>query len=76
VSGSTVGLYNITTLPTARRRGIGFAVTATLVNAALERGATAVVLHASDDGLPVYERLGFETVCEVPQYVWLPPAQD
>jgi GNAT superfamily N-acetyltransferase len=76
VSGSTVGLYNITTLPRARRRGIGYAVTATLVNAAFERGATAVVLHASDDGLPVYERLGFESVCEVPQYVWLPPAQD
>ena len=39
-----------------------------------ERGCTHAVLHASDLGRPVYERLGFVEVCQVPQYVWLPPA--
>lgn len=73
LTGPTVGLYNITTLPSARRRGVGGAVTAALVNAGLERGATQAVLHASEDGFPVYERLGFETVCQVPQFLWLPP---
>jgi GNAT superfamily N-acetyltransferase len=72
VSGDTVGLYNICTLAEARGRGIGYAVTAALMNAGRERGATQSVLHASEDGRPVYERLGFVEVCQVPQFVWLP----
>jgi ribosomal protein S18 acetylase RimI-like enzyme len=73
VTGETAGLYNITTLERARRRGIGYAVTATLMNAARERGAREVILHASEAGYPVYRRLGFEVVCQVPQFVWMPP---
>jgi GNAT superfamily N-acetyltransferase len=72
ISGDTAGLYNITTLERARRRGIGRAVTATLMDAALARGARRAILHASDAGLAVYRRLGFETVCQVPQFLWLP----
>ena len=30
------------------------------------------VLHASESGRPVYERLGFAEVCQVPQLVWMP----
>lgn len=44
----------VATLPTARRRGFGGAVTA----AVLDPGLPAVLL-ASDDGQPVYRRLGF-----------------
>lgn len=28
------------------------------------------VLHASPMGLPLYERLGFRTVCRVEHFVW------
>ena len=72
VTGSTVGLYNITTLPEVRGRGLGYAVTARLMDLGRDRGCTEAVLHASEQGRPVYERLGFGYVCDVPQYVWAP----
>jgi GNAT superfamily N-acetyltransferase len=71
-TGQTAGLYNITTLDSARGRGIGTAVTAALMELARKGGCTEAILHASEDGLPVYQKLGFETVCNVPQYVWVP----
>ncbi|GAA2155558.1 acetyltransferase (GNAT) family protein [Humibacillus xanthopallidus] len=72
VTGRTAGIYNIATVESARRRGIGYAVTATLMNIARERGCTEAVLMASVMGRPTYERLGFVEVCQTPQYVWNP----
>lgn len=72
VHDDVLGAYNIATLEAARGRGIGYAVTAALLTEGHRRGCRHAVLHASEAGLPVYERLGFETVCDVPQYVWLP----
>ena len=71
-TGSTAGIYNIATVGSARRRGLGYAVTATLMNVAQERDCTEAVLMASEMGRPTYERLGFVEVCETPQYVWVP----
>ncbi len=72
LTGSTVGLYNIATLPAFRGRGIGAALTARLMDLGAERGATEAVLHATELGRPVYERLGFVAVCDVPQFFWFP----
>jgi GNAT superfamily N-acetyltransferase len=72
VTGATAGLYNISTLEVWRGRGLGYAVTAALLNLSGEHGCTHAVLHASEMGLPVYERLGFVEVCRVPQFVWVP----
>ena len=74
VTGETAGIYNIATLPEARGRGIGYAVTAWLMEDARRRGCREAILHASSDGFPVYERLGFETVCTLAQMVWVPQA--
>ena len=74
LTGETAGLYNIATLDAFRGRGIGYAVTAALMEHARERGCTQAVLHSSPMGRPVYERLGFEEVCNVPQFLWLPEA--
>ena len=53
----------IGTLPAARRRGIGAAVTGRLVQDALERGAEIVFLSAAGDAVArLYERLGFHRV--------------
>ena len=73
VTGTTLGLYNIATLEELRGRGLGYAVTARLMDLGRERGCTDAVLHATEQGRPVYERLGFTAVCDVPQYVWMPP---
>ncbi len=72
LTGDTLGIYNIATLGSARRRGIGYAVTATVMNLGRERGCTQAVLMASTMGRPTYERLGFVEVCQTPQYVWQP----
>ncbi len=53
------GVYNVATLPTARRRGYGEAMTAHAVRRGAERGALIASLQASDMGRPVYERMGF-----------------
>ena len=72
VTGTTAGIYNIATVAPARRRGIGYAVTATLMNLARARGCTEAVLMASRLGRPTYERIGFVEVCQTPQYLWIP----
>lgn len=72
LDGPTVGLYNIATLTAVRGRGLGHGLTAFLMDLGRERGCTRAVLHSSELGRPVYERLGFVEVCPVPQYVWVP----
>ncbi|MGY2873807.1 GNAT superfamily N-acetyltransferase [Marmoricola sp. URHA0025 HA25] len=73
LTGTTAGLYNIATLEDVRGRGIGYAVTQRLLQLAHAAGAEHAVLHSSESGRPVYERAGFVEVCNVPQYVWMPP---
>lgn len=54
-----------------RRRGIGRAVTLATIHGLFELGAEVIGLQASPMGFPVYQRLGFRTIC---QYrIWLPP---
>ena len=69
----TAGIYNVAVPERHRGRGIGHAVTAALMNVGVAAGCTNAVLHASEIGRPVYERLGFEEVCQTPQWIWLPP---
>jgi len=73
LTGPTAGLYNIATLEDARGRGIGYAVTTDLMQRARHAGAEHAILHATEAGRPVYERAGFEHVCDVPQYLWMAP---
>jgi GNAT superfamily N-acetyltransferase len=75
VGGGAVGLYGVATVPEARGRGIGAAITlAPLVEAAAE-GHRHAVLFSSDMGLPVYRRLGFaEPGVSISRYLWLGPA--
>ena len=61
--GDTTELVGIATLPSARRSGVGAAVTAALVAHALESGLDLVFLSAAgDDVARIYERLGFRRV--------------
>ena len=72
VAGGAAGIYNVTTVESARGRGIGAAMTAAAVRAGRERGMAVATLQASTMGRPVYERLGFRFVCDLVPY--RPPA--
>ncbi|HEX7306542.1 GNAT family N-acetyltransferase [Lentzea sp.] len=59
-AGDVVEIAGIGTLPAARRRGLGGAVTAALARDALDRGAELVFLAAGSAEIArVYERVGF-----------------
>jgi len=56
-------IVGVATLPSARRQGLGAAVTNTLVADAFRRGVMTVLLSAGDDDVArVYERVGFGRV--------------
>ena len=61
----------VSTLPEYRRRGLGALVTQLVTEAAFDAGAELVGLQASPEGLPVYRRLGYETVGD--STIWKPP---
>jgi ribosomal protein S18 acetylase RimI-like enzyme len=61
--GGVTEVVGVATLPSARRRGIGAAVTGALVGHAMASGLDLVFLSAaSDDVARIYERLGFRRV--------------
>ncbi|MFI2239932.1 GNAT family N-acetyltransferase [Streptomyces chrestomyceticus] len=61
--GAVSEVVGVGTLPSARRRGLGLAVTAALVADARERGVRTVFLSANNDDVArIYERLGFRRV--------------
>jgi predicted GNAT family acetyltransferase len=53
----------VATLPAARRRGLGSAVTAALARRALDDGAALVFLSAAEEAVGrIYARLGFRRI--------------
>ena len=67
-TGRTIGVYSIATVPPARRRGYGAAMTARVVADGTLDGCDVAVLQASEMGRPIYERLGFRTVIRYAAY--------
>lgn len=61
-SGSACGVYNVGTLPGARGRGVGRAVTWAVVGAGRAWGCDTIVLQSSVMGLSMYADMGFRTV--------------
>jgi GNAT superfamily N-acetyltransferase len=59
---AVAGVYNVATLDTHRRRGIGEALTWYAIERGAEAGCTMAALQASEMGQPVYERMGFRVV--------------
>jgi predicted GNAT family acetyltransferase len=70
-----VGIYFVATLPPARHRGIGFAVTQKPLLEGREMGYRIGILQASKMGEPVYRQMGFKEYCKVQSYSWLPKTE-
>lgn len=68
-SGDTIGVYNIATVPSARKRGYGAAMTARIAADGAAAGCDVAILQATEMGRPVYERLGYRTVVEYMAYI-------
>ena len=68
VVGDTVAVFNVTTLPDRRRRGLGLAMTWRAIEYGRAHGCTAAALQSSPDGLGVYTAMGFRDVAPVTVY--------
>jgi GNAT superfamily N-acetyltransferase len=61
-SGAVIGVYTVATIPSARRRGYGAAMTSVVLREGAAAGCAVGILQSSTMGYPVYESLGFRTV--------------
>src|SRR5205085_3866831 len=57
--GATVGLWNVATLPEARRHGAATTATLAALDDARTTGASLAVLASTPEALGLYERSGF-----------------
>ena len=69
--GGVAGVYNVATLESARRRGIGAAMTGFPLLEARAAGFRIGTLESSESGYPVYRRLGFQEYCKIARYFWM-----
>jgi ribosomal protein S18 acetylase RimI-like enzyme len=67
------GVYNVGTLPEARRRGVGTALTWAAVESGRRAGLDCVVLQSSEMALSMYQAMGFRTV--VPYVIFREPVK-
>ncbi len=70
LAAGVAGIYDVATLPSSRGQGIGSAATRVPLLEARGEGYRVGILQSSPKGLPVYERMGFRTVCQMEHYFW------
>lgn len=58
-------IVNVYVNPMCRRRGVGETLMRALLDDLASRGVRRIVLHATDDGRRLYERLGFMATNEM-----------
>ncbi|MCE6995101.1 GNAT family N-acetyltransferase [Saccharothrix sp. S26] len=74
LAAGVAAVHYVVTRPEHRRLGLGTAMTATVLDEAVDAGRRVAVLTASPSGTGIYRRLGFRECCLVRTYEWGPPA--
>jgi hypothetical protein len=72
LAAGVAGIFAVTTIAAARRRGIGATVTMAPLLDARARGYAVGVLQASEMGYPVYAQMGFSEQFRYHTYRWGP----
>lgn len=57
---NVAGIYYVATRPEQRKKGFGTAMMCHLLKRAKQKGYFIATLQASEDGIPLYEKLGFQ----------------
>ena len=70
LGGGVAGIYNVATIPEARRQGIGSALTLAPLLDAQSWGYRIGILQSTAMGLNLYRRLGFKEYCTFRAYFW------
>jgi GNAT superfamily N-acetyltransferase len=65
-------LHTVGTLPEARHKGIGTAMTLAALREARREGYRVAILTASPYGERIYRRIGFREYCRISKYSWRP----
>jgi hypothetical protein len=73
-AAGVAGIYEVSTIPSARDQGIGAAIAQAPMLDARAMGYHIAVLQASTRGEPVYRSLGFNSYCTLDAYCWRPLA--
>jgi len=68
MTSGVAGLFCVGTIPEARRKGIGTAISLAPMKEAHEMGYKVGVVHSSEMGYGVYRRIGFEDYCKIRIY--------
>ncbi|MGE3513333.1 MAG: hypothetical protein AB7N65_31120 [Vicinamibacterales bacterium] len=71
-AGGLAGIYCVATVPEERFKGLGAHATAEPLRLAARLGYGVGILQSSEDGYPVYTRLGFSDFGQVPLYLRMP----
>jgi GNAT superfamily N-acetyltransferase len=70
LGAGVAGVMFVATLPAARGRGIGAALTLAPLYDAHRLGYHAAILQSSEIGYPIYRRLGFQHLCAMEHFYW------
>jgi hypothetical protein len=72
IAQGVAGIDRVATVPEARNRGIGYAITLYPLLIARDMGYRAGTIQASEMGVRVYQRMGFWKCGEITSYWWMP----
>jgi len=70
------GIHMVTTLEEARGKGIGTAITLASLNEAKKLGYETAILHSTEMGLNMYNKMGFKEYCTIKLFIWQPGSKE